>query len=163
MLALVLTTIPTTPVHATFWQCVAYAREATGVAIRGNAKTWWGQAAGRYARGSRPSEGAVMAFNASGAMPYGHVAVVSRLVNDREVLLDHANWSRPGKIERGVRAVDVSAAGDWSQVRVYYAPIGGLGTRTNRLAGFIYPNSAIAQASRLPTVAGGTQLAMLKR
>lgn len=163
MLALVFVSIPTTPVQATFWQCVTYAREATGVTIRGNAKTWWGQAAGRYERGSRPSEGAVMAFNASGAMPYGHVAVVSRLIGDREVLLDHANWSRPGKIERGVRAIDVSAAGDWSQVRVYYAPVGGLGTRVNRLAGFIYPNSEIALASRLPSAIGGTRIAMLKR
>ena len=62
--------------------------------------------------------------------------------SDRTVLLDHANWSpiggRRGQIERGVKAVDVSPANDWSQVRVWYDPIGGLGTTAWPVAGFIY-------------------------
>jgi hypothetical protein len=61
-------------------------------------------------------------------------------------LIDHANWSpingRRGQVERGVRAVDVSAAGDWSQVRIWYAPIRDLGLRANPAHGFIYSDGA---------------------
>ena len=161
-MALVLTVLPVSAAQAQFWQCVAYARQATGVSIHGNAKTWWNQAAGRYDRGDRPVEGAVMAFAASGGMPLGHVAVVTKIVSDREVLLDHANWSRPGRIEHGVRAVDVSERGDWSTVRVYYAPIGGLGLRTNRVQGFIYPSVPSAPVT-YAAASSGAELALLRR
>ena len=43
-----------------------------------------------------------------------------------------------GHVERGARVVDVSANGDWSAVRVWYAPMKGLGTSTYPLNGFIY-------------------------
>ncbi|WP_120716306.1 CHAP domain-containing protein [Tsuneonella amylolytica] len=129
-----------------YLQCVPYARERSGVQIYGDAHTWWDQAAGRYARGNRPKAGAVMAFRSSGSMVLGHVAAVSRVVDSRTVLLDHANWSpingRRGQIERGVRAIDVSPANDWSQVRVWYAPIGDLGTTVWPVAGFIYNDRA---------------------
>ncbi|MEO5865768.1 MAG: CHAP domain-containing protein, partial [Sphingomonas sp.] len=95
-----------TPALAQFWQCAPYARQISGIEIRGNANTWWGQAAGRYERGHAPKVGAVLAFRSSGRMRLGHVAMVSDVVNDREVLLTHANWSHPGAIERGVRAID---------------------------------------------------------
>ena len=131
-----------TPATARFWQCAPFAREVSGIEIRGNADTWWGQAAGRYDRGSTPRVGAVVAFAATGRMRVGHVAMVSRIVNDREVLLTHANWSRPGRIETDVRAVDVSAAGDWSEVKVWYAPQGGLGTSSYPVKGFIYSDHA---------------------
>ena len=41
-------------------------------------------------------------------------------------------------IERDVRAIDVSPAGDWSMVKVWYAPNGGLGTSDYPTNGFIY-------------------------
>jgi surface antigen len=134
------------PAAAQFWQCVPYARQISGVAIHGNAHTWWGQAAGRYARGSRPKPGAVLAFTSTRRMPLGHVAMVSKVVSEREVLLTHANWSRRGAIERDVRAVDVSANGDWSSVKVWYGPIGDLGTSANPAHGFIYADDAPAAA-----------------
>lgn len=146
--ALVLTLVTPAPAHAQYWQCVGYAREVSGVEIRGNANTWWDQAEGRYARGTRPREGAVMAFRSNREMPLGHVAVVTRIISDREVLLDHANWSRGGQIEHGVRAVDVSDAGDWSAVKVWYGPIGDMGKRINPVAGFIYPETVDAPAPR---------------
>jgi surface antigen len=130
------------PASAQFWQCAPYAREISGVNIHGNANTWWGQAAGRYARGNAPKAGAVLAFASSARMRLGHVAMVSQVLNDREVLLTHANWSRRGGIERDVRAIDVSAAGDWSQVKVWYGPLGGLGTSANAALGFIYADGA---------------------
>lgn len=125
-----------------YLQCVPYARERSGVQIYGDALTWWDQAAGRYKRGTRPKPGAVMAFRPYGGMVLGHVAAVAKVVDSRTVLLDHANWSpidgRRGQIERGVRAVDVSPANDWSQVRVWYDPLQALGTTAWPVAGFIY-------------------------
>ena len=125
-----------------FWQCAPYARQISGIEIRGNADTWWDQAAGRYERGHAPRVGAVLAFAATHRMRVGHVAMVSRVVSDREVLLTHANWSRPGQVETDVRAIDVSPAGDWTVVRVWYAPQGGVGTTAYPTRGFIYSGKA---------------------
>ncbi len=150
-----------TPARAQFYQCVAYAREATGVSIRGNANTWWGKADGLYARGKAPKAGAILAFKAMRGMPMGHVAVVAKVVGDRELLLDHANWSRRGRVEHGVRAIDVSPEGDWSQVRVWFARSGGMGTRVNPTFGFIYPDHApvpIIYADAKPPHARGSLL-----
>lgn len=130
------------PVSAQFWQCAPYAREVSGIDIHGNANTWWSQAAGRYARGHAPRVGAVLAFSATGRMRLGHVAMVSQVVSDHEVLLTHANWSRRGAVERGVRAIDISANGDWSLVKVWYGPTGGLGTSAYPTHGFIYADHA---------------------
>lgn len=140
-----------TPAFAQFWQCAPYARKISGIEIHGNANTWWGQAAGRYARGTRPRVGAVLAMASSRRMPLGHVAMVSRIVGDREVLLTHANWSRRGAVETDVRAIDVSPNNDWSEVRVWYGPIGGLGTSSNPAHGFIYSGDAPAEPE-LPRV-----------
>ncbi|HEU4959451.1 MAG TPA: CHAP domain-containing protein [Sphingomonas sp.] len=141
------------PATAHFWQCVTFARSISGIDIHGNANTWWGQAAGHYQRGNTPREGAVLAFAATGRMPLGHVAMVSKVVSDREVLLTHANWSHPGQVERNVRAVDVSPAGDWSQVKVWYAPTGDLGTTVYPVKGFIYPNGDGAVAKTVTATA----------
>ena len=127
-----------TPAMAQFWQCAPFAREVSGIDLHGNANTWWGQAAGRYARGHAPKVGAVLAFSATSRMRMGHVAMVSEVVNDREVLLTHANWARRGGVEHDVRAIDVSANGDWSEVKVWYGPQGGLGTSAYPTKGFIY-------------------------
>jgi hypothetical protein len=121
-------------------QCVPYARAVSGVAIYGDALTWWDQAQNRYKRGHRPKKGAVLAFRPHGPMALGHVAVVSRIVNDRQVLVRHANWSTPGAIEEDVLAIDVSEEGDWSEVRVWYSPTGQMGARVNPTFGFIYPD-----------------------
>lgn len=140
------------PASAQFWQCAPYARLISGVNIRGNAHTWWNQAAGKYERGATPRKGAVLAFASSRRMPLGHVAMVSKVVSDREVLLTHANWSRRGGIETDVRAVDVSDAGDWSQVKVWYGPLGGLGTSANPARGFIYSGAAPAVEPIAPVI-----------
>lgn len=140
--ALCLATAMPAQAKGMFWQCARYAREISEVKIHGNAWTWWHQAEGRYARGNTPKPGSVMSFKKTARNPFGHVAMVSEVVSDREVLLTHANWSRPGGIERDVRAVDVSPEGDWSEVRVWYAPVGGLGSSTYPVNGFIYADDA---------------------
>jgi hypothetical protein len=127
-------------------QCVAFARSNSDVQLSGNARDWWANAAGSYSRGQTPHAGSVLAFRASHAMPMGHVAVVSKVVDERHVLLNHANWSAPGMVEKGVMAVDVSAAGDWSEVRVWYGKTKSLGLRPSPAFGFIYPTSNLAAA-----------------
>lgn len=114
--------------------CVPFARNVSGIEIRGNAGTWWGQAADGYRRGHAPEVGAVMAFSATRKLPMGHVAVVSKLVSDREIQIDHANWHR-SKISLGMTVVDVSDKNDWSAVRVESQP-GSLG-RVYPVDGFI--------------------------
>lgn len=138
--ALCLATIA--PANAQFWQCAPYARMISGIQIFGNAHTWWAQAEGRYERGREPVEGAVMSFAPTQRMRLGHVAMVSKVLNDREVLLTHANWSRRGGVEKNVIAVDVSEKGDWSRVKVWFASNGGLGTSTYPVNGFIYADGA---------------------
>ncbi|AOF97171.1 CHAP domain-containing protein [Sphingobium sp. RAC03] len=123
-------------------QCVPYARIVSGVDIRGDALTWWDQASQQYKRGAKPKKGAVLAFRPHGPMMLGHVAVVSRVLDDRRVLIRHANWSVPGAIEEDVLAIDVSDGGDWSQVRVWHSPTAQMGARTNPTFGFIYPAKA---------------------
>jgi surface antigen len=125
------------------WQCVTYARTITDVSIRGNADTWWGQAAGRYERGKTPVAGAVLAFKSIPGMRAGHVAVVKEVVSDRELVINHANWTVRGGVERNARVVDVSDAGDWSAVKVSYGS--GMGTRVNPTFGFIYPGAALQE------------------
>jgi hypothetical protein len=119
-------------------QCVPFARDTSGIRLYGDAHTWWRQAEGKYARGTAPRLGAVMAIRPHGGSSLGHVATVSRIIDARTILISHANWSAPGKIERNVTAVDVSPTNDWSQVRVWYAPIASLGGAHWPVSGFIY-------------------------
>lgn len=138
-------------------QCVPYARALSGVTIFGDAHTWWDQAAGKYARGSRPEVGAVLAFQPHGNMRLGHVAAVRRIIDDRTILISHANWSTingvRGHIEQDVRAVDVSEDGDWSAVRVWYTPNAAMGSTQWPAHGFIYPNVRRSEGAARTAVA----------
>ena len=128
--------------QAPYWQCAPFARQFSGIDIRGDAWTWWSLADGRYAKGNRPRIGAVLSFMPSGNMHLGHVATVTQVLGDREITVTHANWSpingTRGQIERDALVRDVSDDNDWSRVRVWYAPIGDLGTTTWPVDGFIY-------------------------
>jgi hypothetical protein len=123
--------------------CVPFARNLSGVEIRGNAGTWWGQACEAYERGHEPEVGAVLAFSATRKLPMGHVAVVSKVIADREIELDHANWHR-SQISLGMTVVDVSEANDWSAVRVESQP-GSLGR--------VYPIDGFISAAERPNAA----------
>lgn len=129
-------------------QCVPFARLASGIELFGNAHTWWDQAEGRYARGETPRVGSVMVLKAYRAMRVGHVAMVSDIVDSRTIRVTHANWSvingRRGQVEENVLAVDTSPNNDWSQVRVWYAPMNGVGLTSYPVAGFIYNEPARA-------------------
>ncbi|WP_241765874.1 CHAP domain-containing protein [Erythrobacter longus] len=135
-----------------YLQCVPYAREMSGIQIYGDARTWWDQANGEYARGQRPQKGAVMVFKPHRNMHLGHVAYVSEVVDSRTVRLTHANWSeingQRGQVERDVPAIDVSPNNDWSEVRVWYHSIGAPGGTHWPLHGFIYADGQISSGSR---------------
>lgn len=116
--------------------CVPFARRDSGIEVAGNAWQWWDNAAGTYARGHLPEEGSVLAFRANPRMRLGHVAVVTKVINRREVEIDHANWAGGG-VKRGMAVVDVSEANDWTAVRVEIGDAGKYGS-VYPTYGFIY-------------------------
>ena len=74
-------------------QCVTFARDVSGIGLKGDGWTWWASAAGHYDRGQKPRTGAVVVFKKHGSMSHGHVAVVTEVLSARKVLVDHANWA----------------------------------------------------------------------
>ncbi len=124
-------------------QCVPYARERSGIQIRGNAHTWWHQAAYRpeYQQGSRPKEGAVLVLSRAGKLKYGHVAVVQRVIDSRNIEVAHSNWgynrTTRSYIYNRMPVKDVSANNDWSKVRFWDYPSRSYG-RAFPVSGFIY-------------------------
>lgn len=140
-----------------YWQCVPFARLMSGIQIFGDARTWWDQAAGRYKTGFTPKAGAVLCFKPTGRMRMGHVAVVSQVLTERIIQITHANWSviegERGQVEQNVTVIDVSPAGDWSQVKVWYDPTRGLGTTVYPTYGFIYQDDAATKFAVAQNVA----------
>ena len=141
-----------------YWQCVTFARMFSGIQIFGDAWTWWGSALkADYPTGFQPKSGAVLVFKPNGPMTRGHVAVVSQVLTDRVIQITHANWSimggRRGQVEQDVTVVDVSARGDWSQVKVWYDPIRDLGKTSYPTYGFIYQKTDGAARNAMQTAA----------
>lgn len=132
-----------------YWQCVPFARLMSGIQLFGDAHTWWQQAIGKYQTGFTPKAGAVLCFKPTGRMRLGHVAVVSQVLTDRIIQITHANWSiiegERGQVEQNVTVIDVSPAGDWSEVKVWYDPSRGLGSTTYPTYGFIYQDAAASK------------------
>jgi surface antigen len=131
--------------------CVPFARADSGISVAGNAWEWWDNAAGVYARGAMPEAGSVLTFRANGRMRLGHVAVVDRVINPREIEIEHANWWGPGAhggVARNIPVVDVSEANDWSAVRVGLGQSGEFGS-VYPTYGFIYdrPDTGVMVAS----------------
>lgn len=124
-------------------QCVTYAREITGLNLKGDAWKWWEAADGLYDRGKAPREGAVLVFKRQGSMSHGHVAVVRKTASARIVLVDHANWAPHrsagrGQVAQAVPVMDVSPNNDWSQVRVWHSPSASYGGHVYKTQGFVY-------------------------
>lgn len=122
-------------------QCVPYARELSGIALRGDAWTWWKKADGLYAKGKTPRPGAVLVLSKTRRLTLGHLAVVAEVVDSRNIVVHQANWLNGGRIHRYTPVRDVSEKNDWSAVRVWYTPGNQMGSRAYAVYGFIYPNS----------------------
>jgi len=118
-------------------QCVPYARMQSGVQIWGDAVGWWDKASGKFERTSDPEPGAVMVMRGYNDDGRGHLAVVRRILNEREIVVDHANWLNSGEIGLDNPVLDVSDDNDWSQVRIWYAPGRHYGGRIYEVQGFI--------------------------
>ncbi|MBS0985748.1 CHAP domain-containing protein [Acetobacter thailandicus] len=120
-------------------QCAPYAREHSQVSLlHGDAASWWWQAKGRYVRSSVPQPGDVLVFRSTRRLPAGHVSVVRKVKNSRWIIVDHANWE-PGRVTRNAPVQDVSAANNWTKVKVWWAPIDGMGKTVYPAYGFIQP------------------------
>jgi surface antigen len=150
--ALMIGLVPVSVTAEGYWQCVPFARLMSGIQIFGDARTWWQQASNKYETGGAPKAGSVLCFKPTGRMKLGHVAVVSEVLTDRVIQITHANWSEinggRGQVEKDVTVIDVSASGDWSEVKVWYDPVRDLGATTYPTYGFIYQNAqAIAIAA----------------
>ena len=140
--------------------CVQYVKSSSNFELAGNAWSWWQHAAGVYDRGNEPRGGSVLVFDRTRRMPAGHLALVSRVVDDYTVLIDHANWSATGggdgRVRRGVRAIDCSPYRDWSSVCVWNREFRSFG-RPYSTAGFIYPaESASTQIGSIKPPARAT-------
>ncbi|WP_207538526.1 CHAP domain-containing protein [Sabulicella rubraurantiaca] len=141
----------TRAVYSAGISCVPYARSVTGMDIFGNGREWWGNAAGRYARGQRPEPGSILSFPGTGGMPMGHVAVVSRVLHGRMIEIDHANWGGPGirrgQVMRDIRVMDVSDDNSWTRVRVQVGWDSGTFGREYPTHGFIHNRPATTYAA----------------
>ena len=125
-------------------QCAIYARERSGLALSGAARNWWAQAAGLYRRSHAPETGAVIVMGGTRA---GHVGVVAAVLDERNILIDHANWLEHGEIVTAALVRDVSPANDWSAVRVWHPPTRTLGLARYPVYGFIHPNEPQIEAA----------------
>ena len=120
-------------------QCVPYARELSKIALRGNAWTWWQKAKGQYERGAEPRPGAVLVLSKTRRLRLGHLAVVAEVLDERTIVVHHANWLNREWIHRYTPVRDISENNDWSVVRVWYTPGRTYGSRHYPAYGFIYP------------------------
>jgi hypothetical protein len=116
--------------------CAPFARALSGIRLSGAAADWWWQADGRYARGDRPMVGSVLVLRRSGRLPSGHVAVVSQVLGGRQITVTQANWVHH-RVSEDQPVIDISAANDWSMVRVWWPPSGGMGITDYPAYGFI--------------------------
>lgn len=123
-------------------QCVVYARDVSGIQLRGDAYSWWAQAKGRYGRGHHPMKGAVLVLKRTSHMPSGHVAVVKNVISAREINVTHSNWGNSFRtrhiVYESMRVRDVSEKNDWSEVRFWNDDKNVFGFPYTAY-GFIYP------------------------
>lgn len=122
--------------------CVPYARDVSGIQIRGNAHTWWPQALGRYKRGYTPQVGSVFVLSKSSRLKYGHLSVVKRVINNRIIEVTHSNWgssqAQRAMIYTRMRVEDLSSRNDWTRVRFWNYHTNAYGS-PYIASGFIYP------------------------
>ena len=133
-------------------ECAPFARALSGVQLYGSAGDWWYKAQGRYARSYTPEVGSVLVFSRTSRLHDGHAAVVSKVLNSREILVTQANWVHH-RVTEDQPVIDVSPRGDWSEVRVWWPPSGQMGMTAYPVRGFVRasrPSSHEQLAARTP-------------
>jgi hypothetical protein len=126
------------PYAASAKDCVRAVRSMSDFDIQGDAWTWWQHSQGRYDRDDQPQAGSVLVFKKTGTLSRGHVSLVSNVVNDRTIEVDHT-WLKSGAIRHGMTVIDVSPDNDWSEVRVWNEPTEQMGTHVYPTYGFVLP------------------------
>jgi surface antigen len=139
-------------------ECVPFARALSGVRLRGEAADWWWQAEGRYPRTYSPEVGSVLVFQRTGRLPSGHVAVVSQVISRRQITVTQANWVHH-RVTEDQPVIDVSPAGDWTMVRVWWPPSGQMGVTEYPAFGFIRGAWAASHESVSAGVPGAIRVA----
>ncbi len=139
-------------------ECAPFARALSGVQLYGSAADWWQEADGRYNRTHNPEIGSVLVFRRFSQLPSGHVAVVSQVVSARQILVAQANWLHH-RVTEDQPVLDVSSAGDWSEVRVWWPPSGQMGVNVYRTYGFIRPARSINRSALLANTPAAVKLA----
>jgi hypothetical protein len=138
---------------------VAYVKSVTGMAIPGEAWSWWDGSNGRYARGHSPVPSAVLVFCQQQNLPAGHLAIVTKVLSSREVRISHADWASTwatrGRITGNVPVLDVSRANDWTQVRLWYSNSGTV-DEVYDAYGFVYGGAR--PADQPPPKAPGVEI-----
>ena len=135
---------PTLPAYAMFLNCVQYVRQSSNIDLTGNAWAWWPNAKGRYQTNQRPARSTVLVFQRTKAMPSGHVALVKDVLTRRLIMVEHANWAPRDGLKGRVSidmVEDVSAANDWTSVRVLHRPSNSYG-KPYATNGFIHPKTS---------------------
>jgi hypothetical protein len=139
--------------------CAPFARELSGIALYGAADSWWNQAAGRYVRASQPRLGSALVLRREPRLPSGHVSVVSRILGPRQIQVTQANWVG-GELALDQLVVDVSERNDWTEVRVWWPPIGQLGSHAYPAYGFIEAPSPASHDELVNTAPTAARLAL---
>ncbi len=130
-------------------QCVDYCKDNGWSSFdkAGNAKDWFPAAEGKgYATGKIPKKGAVLVLDSWSTNSFGHVAIVQDIVSSSEIIVNHANWSPSGSMDKtiytGVSVRDVSSTGNWSRVSFY-------GSGNFPVLGFIYPKGVSSETDTI--------------
>jgi len=139
--------------------CAPFARELSGIALYGEAESWWHGATGRYTRSEKPILGSVLVLQRSSRLRSGHVSVVTRLVGPRQLQVTQANWVA-GQVDEDQLVVDVSSGNDWSEVRVWYPPVDQLGNTVYPAHGFIHPRRPATYAELARATPAATRYAL---
>lgn len=126
-------------------QCVDYAKENgwSDFSGLGFAYKWWFAATEKtssyyvpgYPVGNIPQIGAVLVLKPWSGNTAGHVAIVTKIVDDDEILVNHANWRNDEVIRIGDKVKDASG-GKWKKILVQYGA--DYGSTTYDTNGFIY-------------------------
>jgi hypothetical protein len=139
-------------------ECAPFARALTGLRLSGAAADWWPQSEGRYTRSQQPEVGSVLVFRRSGRLPSGHVAVVSRVLSRRQIMVTQANWVHH-RVTLDQPVVDVSGNGDWTEVRVWWPQSGQLGLTGYPAFGFIRPEHPVGHDDIIAATSAAIDLA----
>ncbi len=135
-----------------YCQCVRYCKEQGWWDFGGleHAGKWFDAAKEKgYDVGSVPHVGSVLVWKIQPGLPDGHVAIVAKIINDNEILVNHANWPLGDPVRYGISVRD-SSGGKWKKVSISNGP-------DKETYGFIYQKgTTVPTMTRLVLYRAGT-------